>query len=339
MSITKQGLIRLMWENFPTIYGLLDKAPAELDSPLNDYGVSEYSDDVVQNIEASLKNIRYLIDVYAAVVGNRKLLHSSSLVLISPKIQMELSRLFEEIKFNIEMLSKHMPEVEKEIKTIISKLEPLDFYRFQKTDVSNLGPFSSAQSINFKKPFTLIVGDNGSGKTTIVKKLKSNFPDYTVHSSGLYNLSFLMFVTGEDISTPSDPSKLLLTYGIDKVRFDIQLNELLEDLRSNPRCYARLTDKYYPCATGEVIMMNIVINFALRKILRLDYPIVLDAWCGLDNDYLELFVSFLRKNCSQVIFFSLPNSTFQQIGLNSDYYLQLDDKANKSIIINSSKES
>jgi GTPase SAR1 family protein len=180
----------------------------------------------------------------------------------------------------------------------------------------------------------LVIGENGTGKTTIVNKLKSNFPDYLIHPSGLYNLSFLIFFTQEDIMSRSDnTSELLLVYGIEKEDFDISLDELLEDFFPKDKSYFRLIDKNYPKATGEVVIMNLVINFAIRKFLRLDYPIVVEDLSVLDTNHLDLFISFVRKNCSQVILLSPPRSLYQQIGLNPDYYLTVDSKTNKSNIL------
>ena len=324
-----------IWEEFPVIYGLLNKTTRELDSPLNDYGVSNYSDNVIEDVRISLKNMRYLLDVYAAAVSNKRQFNDLGFI-INPRITMELDILHYGMKGSIDMLSKCLPQIEKRLKATINELEAVKFYRFNNTDVSNLGPFDSEQSINFKNPFTLVVGPNGAGKTTIKKKLESNFPEDLIHPTGLYNLSFLIFFTEKNTSPAgSKLTKFLLTYGIDKINFDLQVNKLLQDFYSNQRCYSRLIDKNYPAATGEVIMMNIVINFTIRKILCLDYPIVLDEITSLlDTEYLELLVSFLKKNCSQVIFLTFPDSRFEDIGLNSDYHLQLDNKTQRSIILN-----
>ena len=216
-----------------------------------------------------------------------------------------------------------------------SGLASQSFYRFKSIDVSKLGPFKEDQSLNFKNPFTLVIGDNCSGKTTIAKKLESSFQGHLIDPSGLQKLSFLIFLTRDEIAEKDyAPSEIHVTYGIQKELFDIKVNDLLEDLRFDSRCYSRLIDKNYPKATGEVIIMNLVINFAVRKILCLDLPIVID-WNGsvLDMDYLKLFISFLRKNCSQVILLSSPDSRYQQFGLNSDYYLDLDIKTTKSNIL------
>jgi hypothetical protein len=216
-----------------------------------------------------------------------------------------------------------------------SGLASQSFYRFKSIDVSNIGPFKEDQSLNFKNPFTLVIGDNCSGKTSIAKKLESILQDDLIDPSGLEKLSFLIFLTQDDIAKKNyAPAEILVTFGVEKELFDITVNELLEDLRFDSRCYSRLINKNYPKATGEVIIMNLIINFALRKILRLDLPFVIDGIASvLDTDYLKLFINFLRKNYSQVILLSIPDSRYQQFGLNSDYYLNIDSKTKKSNIL------
>lgn len=105
---------------------------------------------------------------------------------------------------------------------------------------------------------------------------------------------------------------------------------------SNSRLHSRLLDRNYPSAMGERVILSLLINLAIREILHLDIPLVVeDIFRLLDMDYLKSFVTLMRETCSQVILLTYPDRNFEQFGLNSDYYLQLDNETNKSIIISS----
>jgi ABC-type Na+ transport system ATPase subunit NatA len=201
-------------------------------------------------------------------------------------------------------------------------------------DVSNIGPFSNGQHIHFKNQLTIILGPNGSGKTTIRKKLESNLLESAKSSFSLDFLSFLIFSTEESLlPAAANFEDFLTAYEIDPGDLDAQITKILENLNVKIP-YSKLLDKNYTFAMGERVIVNIIKNIAIRKMLLLDIPFVIDETANfLDLLHLELLVYILRQNCSQIIIFTYPESGFKQIGLNSDYYIQFDNKTNESIIL------
>jgi ABC-type taurine transport system ATPase subunit len=335
MSLTEYGEFMKRWESFQALHALLNRASSKSDYLLN---TSHTEDERIKTAKVALKKLDDLFDVYANVIGNKNQLHDLTHRINAPKISEELKTLNLMTKDYVEALIKIYSEISMNTNFIRNKLIESNIYSFNKVDVSNIGPFNSDQHIDFKNQFTIITGPNGSGKTTIRKKLESNFPADIDPVSGLYSLSFLIFFTEESLRIQEDNiAGFLETYGIQQNELDAQLNKFLEKLHLNGR-QSRLSNKNYPSAMGERVMLNLLNNLAIRKILSLDIPFVIeDVIPILDMHYLKTAINVLRENCSQIIIFTHLESSFEQIGLNSDYYLQLDNKTNKSIILKTKK--
>jgi ABC-type glutathione transport system ATPase component len=205
----------------------------------------------------------------------------------------------------------------------------LNSVRFIKLYLRNYGVFLGSNEIDFDRHCTLIIGNSGTGKTTIVNALanlgpaigvkphsQAKSPEMSVEvlTEGNRNLvkkySRLIFLDEESIYSHmfnnEDPFIDILDHQ--------QLKAVKDEARENfQTMLSRKTWKIEThkdlnpniMAAGERICFGYAYIFAVRKILNLDLPAVFDAPFGrLDRQLKQEVRAFLKDQpCQQIMLF------------------------------------
>jgi len=198
--------------------------------------------------------------------------------------------------------------------------------RFLKLQLKNYGIFLGSNKINFDRRRTLIVGMNGTGKTTIVNALANLGPatgvkpnHQAMHSEmsvevvteGNRNLitkyGSLIFLYSEfpELNMPDNENSL--TYVFDQHQLKAIKNEakgIFQSVlsRNSGKMEANKDLNHNTMAAGEKVCLSYAYAFAVRKILTLDLPVVFDSpYARLDKWLGQGVCAFLREQPYQQI--------------------------------------
>lgn len=204
----------------------------------------------------------------------------------------------------------------------------LNSVRFIKLYLRNYGVFLGSNEIDFDRYCTLIIGNSGTGKTTIVNALanlgpatgiKPHFqaknPEMSVDivTEGNRNLvkeySRLIFLDEKSIYSPmfnnEDPLIDILNYQQLKAVKD-EGREIFQTMLSRKTWKIEAHKDLNPntMTAGERICFGYAYSFAVRKILNLDLPAVLDTPFGrLDLQLKQAVCTFPKDQpCQQIMF-------------------------------------
>ncbi len=200
--------------------------------------------------------------------------------------------------------------------------------RFLKLHLKNYGIFLGPNEISFDRHCTLIIGMGGTGKTTIVNALanlgpaKGVKPHFKAKST---EMSIDVVTEGNRSCIKKYSSLIFLSHGFTEFHIlgkeslfaDILNNHQLEAVREEARklfCTILFTKPWKIeahedlnpdiMAAGERICLGYAYAFAVRKVLNLDLPVVLDSPYGRLDDMLRNPVrAFLKEqSCQQIMF-------------------------------------
>lgn len=204
---------------------------------------------------------------------------------------------------------------------------PSNSVRFVKLHLRNYGIFLGSNEFNFDRHRTLIFGRCGTGKTTIVnalaqlgptKGVKANIhaknPEMSVEvvTKGNRNLvnefSSVIFLSCEHTELPVFNQEAPFT--------GILNHENLEAVRTETREMFQTVMHQKPwklepykdlilrtMAAGERVCLGYAFAFAIRKVLNLDLPVVMDSPYGrLDSEKRQAVRAFLKDQpCQQIL--------------------------------------
>lgn len=242
--------------------------------------------------------------------------------------------------------------------------------RFQRVDVSNFGPFDREQSLSLLEGLTLVAAGNGLGKTTVVKRLRyeyENTPLANPPAQYSATLGWLIFLD-EDMPMPyggrpwTPLATLISTYRefatkrsdfqdevirniqqllrakaenlssaflatLDKLGLDVGEDGLLDFCVND----GEQTNHWFQ-ASGERLVLYLSINSAVRKILSLDAPFVVDAQFGLlDGDLRRPCFQFAKLMSKQVLVLE-NDPVLKALDLKPSHRIAINQRTGKSII-------
>lgn len=198
--------------------------------------------------------------------------------------------------------------------------------RFVKLHLRNYGIFSGSNELNFDRHRTLIVGSCGTGKTTIVNALAQLGPAKGVKANVHVKhpeMSVEVVTKGNRKLVNEYSSLIFLSEEIELSMFNqeapfagILNHQNLEAVRTEAReifqtVLHRKPWKLEPhkdlitrtMATGERVCLGYAFAFAIRKVMNLDLPVVLDSPYGrLDSEKRQAVRAFLKDQpCQQIL--------------------------------------
>jgi hypothetical protein len=245
-------------------------------------------------------------------------------------------------------------------------------FRFRNVDVSNVGPFDSKQLIYFTDGLTLVAGENGTGKTTIVKTLRREHEGsgFTKRQKTNEASSCIVFFD-DNVQAPcgGTPWTPLISLMSTHQEFITRRREFENDLTKNvqqllrakiesrsskfltrvsftEQLQVRVVDDgtvaistndgedIIDCfqAMGERLVLYLSINAAVRKLLSLDLPFVVDSQLGyLDRSLLYPCYQFIVGVSQQTIVFE-NGLVVEMLGLKPHFQIVYDRMKGKSII-------
>jgi predicted ATPase len=205
--------------------------------------------------------------------------------------------------------------------------------RFERLKLCNYGIFQEMQEFSFKSQKTIILGPNGTGKSTIVGALSHLGPDPiikpNIHSenkdmtvdvelSGKSELvkkyNKIIFIN-EHLLARRNKGFDYITNLIDEEICDEHLMRqkiysIFEKLlaRKPWKIEAHKDLSSSGMAQGELFCLSFAMIFAARSILKLDLPIVLDSpYSVLDNSTRTGVRDYLAKqDCQKIILLTEP---------------------------------
>lgn len=204
---------------------------------------------------------------------------------------------------------------------------PSNSVRFVKLHLRNYGIFLGSNELNFDRHRTLILGRCGTGKTTIVNALAhlgpaqgvkvhihAKHPEMSVEvvTKGNRKLvneySSVIFLSCEFTELPMFNQKAPFTAILDHQNLEAVRTEAREIFQT---VLHRKPWKLEPhkdliprtMAAGERVCLGYAFAFAIRKVLNLDLPVVLDSPYGrLDSEKRQAVRAFLKDQpCQQIL--------------------------------------
>ena len=228
------------------------------------------------------------------------------------------------------------------------KEEALNFVRFEMMRLHNYGAFLGSRDFIFDKQRTLIMGRNGTGKTTIMKALAnlgpaprvkphldSNSAEMSVIVSTRGNRELVkkygsvIFLDGESIYEMIEGTyqeAVLADVLSDQTRKAIKDEEqiIFQTITKNkPLMIGALRDRAIGAMPGgEKVCLGYSFVFAVRKVLNLNLPVVIDNPYGcLDSELRDGLHAFLRQQkCQQILLLN----EFEYIEDGDDVHSKLD---------------
>jgi len=196
--------------------------------------------------------------------------------------------------------------------------------RYRKLTLHDSGIFRGTSELRFKAGRNVILGDNGAGKSTIVRALSglSLSPRATTYRSSLggsvvahvethgnpelitrySDLVFLdeQFVNGMPIPGPLQPGRQRCLLDDNALGLFLRFRPSLKSMLKGRNLAEVLTCGYL--GMGDRVMAGLSYNFAARSLLGVDIPIVMDSlYSCLDDEYSVRLSEYLRLLPSQVI--------------------------------------
>jgi len=200
------------------------------------------------------------------------------------------------------------------------------YVRFVKIHLNNYGIFSGSQELDFSRHRTLILGRNGTGKTTIVNALaqlgpvqgvkpnnRAMRPDMSVDvvTKGNRDLvkehSSLIFLSSESRELPMFNQEAPFTGMLSHQNGEAVRTEAWETLhamlyRKPWKAESRKDLSPLTMAAGEQVCFVFAYAFAVRKVLNLDLPVVLDSpYSRIDSQQRWAVRTFLKEQPYQQI--------------------------------------
>jgi len=216
---------------------------------------------------------------------------------------------------------------------------PLNYVRFVKLHLKNYGIFLGSNELNFDRHRTLIVGGGGSGKTLIanalaklgpVKGIKAHFnadhPEMSVEvvTKGNRNLvnkyGSVIFLSCEFTELPTFNLETPFAGIFSHKNGEVVMTEartIFHALLSRKPMKNEIYKNLNPVtmAAGERVCLGYAYSFAIRKVMNLDLPVVLDSpYSRLDPELRHGVRAFLKEQ------------PCQQILLGGDYEFKEEDK-------------
>lgn len=232
-----------------------------------------------------------------------------------------------------------------------------DKMQFESIDLSDVGPFKSDQEIKFRSQWNLIIGPNGSGKTTIFQEIQKVYDDHYEHPTEIRGLAHkLVFLDEEYSCGQTNPQSIIedacsidnLNKSILERLISYNLNKIIAFKKVSPSKFqshdersiaapyeASITDSYELLihdfsgnslsnlfqATGEMIVLSLACNLSLRMLIGVRDPIVIDNLFSMLDSSLQVGVyRELNKSPFQKILLSNPYS-HDGLDLPCDYQL------------------
>ncbi len=203
---------------------------------------------------------------------------------------------------------------------------PSNYVRFVKLHLRDYGIFSGSNELNFDRHRTLIIGMGGTGKTTIVNVLAALGPAKGVKANvdaenhemsvGVVTKGNRKLVNeyGSLIFLPKEIELSMLSQEVplagilnDKQRKTVrdESREILQTVlcRNTRKIELHKDLNPWTMTAGERVCFGYAYVFALRKVLNLDLPVVLDSPYGrLDSEKRHAVCSFLKEqSCQQIL--------------------------------------
>lgn len=218
------------------------------------------------------------------------------------------------------------------------------YVRFMNLRINDYKIFEGSNEIYFNERETIIVGENGSGKTILVEAL--------VSLAAIEEDEVLTVGDSQIVSGDIEGNRVLLEKYKELIFFD---DEKLEGVDQELQAAALVDDNTLNAvetkskeifqkifgdktthqdlhletmAAGERLCYRYAFVFALREVLRLDIPIVLDSpYDRLDEEKRGLMNEFLKnQNCQQILL-GTKQSFSQEV--NPDYMLIYKDGSSR----------
>ena len=335
MSLTEAGYRERKWGSFPA----LRKALEDKKVPDNYYGITSASDNMFDAMDRLIE-IAVLVDEYQSDIK-----------------EMAVSIGCEEICSDLEILGQALKrqcyffeEKERVVKTLYNKLkeEAHNSVRFERMRLHNYGAFLGLKDFIFDKQRTLIMGRNGTGKTTIMKALAnmgpapgvkphigSDSPEMSVIVSTRGNRELVkkygsvIFLDGESLNEMIESTyqeAVLATVLSDQHRNAVKDEEqiIFQAITKNkPLMIGAHRDRATGAMpAGERVCLGYSFVFAARKVLNLNLPVVIDNPYGcLDSELRDGLRAFLRQQkCQQILLLN----EFEYIEDGDDVHSKLD---------------
>ncbi|MBW6452014.1 MAG: AAA family ATPase [DPANN group archaeon] len=197
--------------------------------------------------------------------------------------------------------------------------------KFKKITIKNYKLFNDA-TITFNDNLTVIVGNNGSGKTilfNLLKNYKNTSKDYSIDIDGTIPTEETYGFISENRLSQTD---LLQEFDETNELFMNEIQQLIPqittDLKSHKKTFNQLKETF---AVGEKILFDFAKIFTLRQINNTQFPIVLDSLFSiLSKDKSELLLKRLLNLNEQVII--IENEHSLPDGLSMNYKLNYKDE-------------
>lgn len=197
-------------------------------------------------------------------------------------------------------------------------------FEFNSIKIKDHKIFCGENIINFNENITLIVGENGTGKTTIFNALKYAIDannnalydneitlEYSGNTSDIIQYIDIMFISDVEILS-LEQDDTAINRCLDKNDKD-RFHEITKTYFKNICSYKTSEIKSYPdldpsyMAMGTRICLAYSKLFAIRDVMQLNLPLILDSLMGpLDLLLRDGLIDFLSCNNYQKIILASP---------------------------------